>query len=59
MSTVLLRRRQAVPLVVCVLLSALAVRLLLGMLYENHFDIDWYRAWADGLQDGFLTAMPA
>ena len=54
MPTVLLRRRQAVPLVVCVLLSALAVRLLLGMLYENHFDIDWYRAWADGLQDGFF-----
>ncbi len=51
-----LPRRQAVLFVLCLLAFALLVRTCAAMLYENHFDLDWYRTWALALPDGFFSA---
>ncbi len=56
METTGLPRRQASWLVVCLLAFAFLTRAVLAMLYENHFDLDWYRTWALALPDGFFSA---
>ncbi|MBQ1231021.1 MAG: hypothetical protein IIX73_01505 [Clostridia bacterium] len=38
-----------------IVLSAVAARLVVGLLYFNAFDTYWYRDWAIGLQDGFFN----
>ena len=37
-----------------IVLSAVAARLCVGVLYFNSFDTYWYRDWAFGLQDGLF-----
>lgn len=49
-----LSRRQAVQIVVCLLLFGFLVRICVGMLYYNTFDLSWYRSWALDLQNGFF-----
>lgn len=38
-----------------IVISGVAARLLVGLLYFNAFDTYWYRDWAIGLQDGFFN----
>jgi len=35
---------------------AVLVRLILGLLYQNHEDLDDYKSWAVGLQNGFFNS---
>ena len=51
-----LNRRHGAQTVICILLFAFVLRLCVGTLYSNYFDITWYRTWALGFQDGFFDA---
>ncbi len=56
MPSLTLRRRHGTQIVICILLFAFIFRLCIGILYANYFDINWYRTWALGFQDGFFDA---
>ncbi len=56
MASLTLNRRRGIQTVVCILLFAFILRLCVGMLYSNYFDITWYRTWAVGFQNGFFDA---
>ena len=43
-----LNRRHGAQTVICILLFAFVLRLCVGTLYSNYFDITWYRTWALG-----------
>lgn len=51
-----LNRRHGMQTAICILLFAFMLRLCVGILYSNYFDITWYRTWALGFQDGFFDA---
>lgn len=55
MSALTASRRRAVHFLVGALLFAFVVRLCIGMLYTNYFDIRWYLTWARSLPDGFFN----
>ena len=56
MPSLTLNRRHGAQTVICILLFAFVLRLCVGTLYSNYFDITWYRTWALGFQDGFFDA---
>lgn len=54
MSASAANRRRGIHFLAGALLFAFIVRLCIGMLYTNYFDVTWYRTWALALPDGFF-----
>ena len=55
MSASAANRRRGIHFLAGALLFAFVVRLCIGMLYTNYFDISWYLNWARALPDGFFN----